>query len=47
MDKAVLFFEVDNLQSATAASWQEKFVRSDPDWAVMHDPEGHNVLLQQ
>ena len=46
-DKAVLFFEVADLQLAVAAIGQEKFVKSEPTWAVLHDPEGHNVLLLQ
>jgi len=44
-DKAVLFFEVPSLQSAMAAIGQDKIVHSEPTWAVLHDPEGHNVLL--
>jgi predicted enzyme related to lactoylglutathione lyase len=46
-DKAVLFFEVPSLKSAIAAIGQEKIVHSEPTWAVLHDPEGHNVLLLQ
>ena len=46
-DKAVLFFEVASLKSAIAAIGQEKLVHSEPTWAVLHDPEGHNVLLLQ
>jgi len=46
-DKAVLFFEVPSLKSAMAAIGQEKIVHSEPTWAVLHDPEGHNVLLLQ
>jgi hypothetical protein len=26
---------------------QERFVQVEREWAVMHDPEGHNVLLLQ
>jgi len=26
---------------------QEKLVYAEPTWAVLHDPEGHNVLLLQ
>ena len=44
-DKAVLFFAVNDLKSAIAAIGAEKLVRSEPGWAVLHDPEGHNVLL--
>ena len=46
-DKAVLFFEVPSLKSAMVAIGQEKIVHSEPTWAVLHDPEGHNVLLLQ
>ena len=46
-DKAVLFFEVPDLESALTAIGREKLVRSEPTWAVLHDPEGHNVLLLQ
>jgi predicted enzyme related to lactoylglutathione lyase len=46
-DKAVLFFEVPDLKSAMAAIGKEKLVHSEPGWAVLHDPEGHNVLLLQ
>jgi hypothetical protein len=43
----VLFFEVPSLKSSMAAIGQEKIVHSEPTWAVLHDPEGHNVLLLQ
>ena len=46
-DKAVLFFEVPNLQAAIAAIGQDRFVQVESQWAVLHDPEGHNVLLLQ
>ena len=46
-DKAVLFFEVPSLQSAMATIDQDKIIHSEPTWAVLHDPEGHNVLLLQ
>ncbi len=46
-DKAVLFFEVPDLQAAIAAIGQNRLVRSEAQWAVLHDPEGHNVLLLQ
>lgn len=42
-DKAVLFFEVPNLKSALAAIEPNKVVHSESTWAVLHDPEGHNV----
>jgi predicted enzyme related to lactoylglutathione lyase len=44
-DKAVLFFEVPNLKSAIATIGQDELVQSESTWAVLHDPEGHNVLL--
>jgi predicted enzyme related to lactoylglutathione lyase len=50
-DKAVLFFEVPDLKAAVAAIGaaigNERIVRSEAAWAVLHDPEGHNVLLLQ
>lgn len=46
-DKAVLFFAVPNIESAVAAIGREKFVHVESAWAVLHDPEGHNVLLLQ
>jgi predicted enzyme related to lactoylglutathione lyase len=44
-DKAVLFFEVPALESAIEAVGRERIVHSERTWAVLHDPEGHNVLL--
>jgi catechol-2,3-dioxygenase len=44
-DKAVLFFEVADLQSAISSIGREQLVHVEQDWAVLHDPEGHNVLL--
>ena len=38
-DKAVLFFEVPELQSAIAANGPEKLVHVEATWAVLHDPE--------
>ena len=46
-DKAVLFFEVPDLKAAIAAIGQDKFVHREGTWAVLHDPEGHNILLLQ
>jgi predicted enzyme related to lactoylglutathione lyase len=46
-DKAVLFFEIPDLQVAIAAIGQHRFVQVEKQWAVLHDPEGHNVLLLQ
>jgi predicted enzyme related to lactoylglutathione lyase len=44
-DKAVLFFETAELKLAVEAVGQDKFVHTEATWAVLHDPEGHNVLL--
>jgi len=44
-DKAVLFFEVPNLQRAISSMGRERLVHAEQSWAVLHDPEGHNVLL--
>jgi len=46
-DKAVLFFEVPDLELAIDAIGREKIVKREATWAVLHDPEGHNVLLLQ
>jgi 4-hydroxy-2-oxoheptanedioate aldolase len=45
LDKAVLFFEVPDLKSAIAAIGKDRLVQSEPTWAVLHDPEGHNIAL--
>ncbi|HEV2175679.1 MAG TPA: VOC family protein [Terriglobia bacterium] len=52
-DKAVVFFEVPELPAIVEAIGRERFVHYEPagngrpPWAVLHDPEGHNVLLLQ
>jgi catechol 2,3-dioxygenase-like lactoylglutathione lyase family enzyme len=46
-DKAVVFFEVPDLRSAIAAVGQDRVVQSERTWAVLHDPEGHNILFVQ
>jgi predicted enzyme related to lactoylglutathione lyase len=46
-DKAVLFFEVADVHAAVENIGRERFVHIDTNWAVLHDPEGHNVLLLQ
>jgi predicted enzyme related to lactoylglutathione lyase len=46
-DKAVLFFEVSDLVEAVEKIGRKRFVRIESGWAVMHDPEGHNLLLLQ
>jgi predicted enzyme related to lactoylglutathione lyase len=48
-DKAVLFFEVPNLAQAlervdTSSVIKRGRERSN-EWAVLHDPEGHNIIL--
>ena len=44
-DKAVLFFEVPDLRAAIATIGENRLVQSESRWAVIHDPEGHNILL--
>ena len=44
-DKAVVFFEVADLKAAIKSIGPEKIIQSESNWAVLHDPEGHNVLL--
>ncbi|HKV94459.1 MAG TPA: VOC family protein [Candidatus Angelobacter sp.] len=46
-DKAVLFFEVPDLEAAIRQIGEALFVHREPKWAVLHDPEGHNILLLQ
>ena len=46
-DKAVLFFEVPNISAAIASIGRDRIVQAEPTWAVLHDPEGHNILLLQ
>jgi predicted enzyme related to lactoylglutathione lyase len=46
-DKAVLFFEVADLQGTMDKIGRDRFVHDGAGWAVLHDPEGHNVLLIQ
>jgi len=52
-DKAVLFLEVADLEGAIKQIGRDKFVHIEAaagrpgGWAVLHDPEGHNVLLLQ
>ncbi|HZQ51920.1 MAG TPA: hypothetical protein VFB14_06970 [Bryobacteraceae bacterium] len=46
-DKAVLFFEVADLKASVDAIGRERFVYATTSWAVLHDPEGHNLLLIQ
>ena len=50
-DKAVIFVEVPDLQAAIVTIGEHRILKRDsskagrPAWAVLHDPEGHNVLL--
>jgi catechol 2,3-dioxygenase-like lactoylglutathione lyase family enzyme len=50
-DKAVLFFEVPDLPTAIATVGERRVLRQRPReagraaWAVLHDPEGHNIIL--
>jgi len=53
-DKAVIFLEVGDVRSAVEKLGKHKVVHFDAGnangaspWAVLHDPEGHNVLLLQ
>jgi catechol 2,3-dioxygenase-like lactoylglutathione lyase family enzyme len=46
-DKATLFFVVPDLEAAKTAIGVDRFVQSEANWAVLHDPEGHNILLLQ
>jgi predicted enzyme related to lactoylglutathione lyase len=51
-DKAVVFLEVPSVEAAINAIGRDRILRFEPAreggrpaWAVLHDPEGHNVLL--
>ena len=49
-DKAVIFLEVPSVASAVEVIGKERFVHiargsEGSPWAVLHDTEGHNVLL--
>lgn len=44
-DKAVLFFEVPDLDTAIRHIGDGLFVHRESKWAVLHDPEGHNIIL--
>lgn len=46
-DKAVLFFAVPDLDAAIAAIGPERILLRERAWAVLHDPDGHNILLLQ
>lgn len=44
-DKAVLFFEVPDLDAAITKIGEHRILQREEQWAVLHDPEGHNILL--
>ena len=46
-DKAVLFFEVEDLAAAVEAVGRGRFVQVSGGWAVLPEPEGHHILLLQ
>lgn len=46
-DKAVLFFRVPDLNAAVAALGEAGIVQRGSTWVVLHDPEGHNIVLLQ
>src|SRR5690348_14107830 len=53
-DKAVVFIEVQDIEAMIEKIGHERVLhverRADskgPAWAVLHDPEGHNILLLQ
>jgi len=50
-NKAVLFLEVSNLSEALERVGPDRVIRrgarGSSAWAVLHDPEGHNILLIQ
>ena len=52
-DKAVLFLETADLEATIERIGRERILRSEPArqdrpaWAVLHDPEGPNILLLQ
>ena len=39
--------KVPDIKAAIAAIGPDRVVQSEGTWAVLHDPEGHNVLLLQ
>jgi hypothetical protein len=44
-DKAVLFFETPSLSEAVLAIGKKNLIHWESDWAVLHDPEDHNIVL--
>ncbi len=49
--KAVIFLETDDLEREITRIGAHRFIRinraGDRPWAVLHDPDGHNVLILQ
>jgi predicted enzyme related to lactoylglutathione lyase len=51
-DKGVVFLEVPDLAAAVESIGRDRFLEMHPrsessrqPWAVLHDPEGHNIVL--
>ncbi len=48
-DRAVVFFQTPDLQQLIQRVGEARFVRIERDasapWAVLHDPDGHNILI--
>lgn len=44
-DKAVLFFQVPDMKAAIASLGEGRIVQRGETWIVLHDPEGHNIVL--
>jgi predicted enzyme related to lactoylglutathione lyase len=53
LDKAVLFFKVSDLSEAIHTIGHNRVLQTGPEsggrpsWAVIHDPEDHNIVLLQ
>jgi|SRR5271157_61507 len=53
LDKAVLFFEVSDVSKVIHTIGRNRVLQTGPEadsrplWAVINDPEGHNILLLQ
>ena len=45
--KAVVFFEVADIESAIHLIGRDRFIHIASTWAVLRDPEGYNVVLIQ
>ncbi len=48
-DRAVVFFQTPDLQQLVEKVGEARFARIERDvstpWAVLHDPDGHNILI--